>query len=737
MCNIFVPEQKLKFLRDSILGSKRLKEKPWYIYKMNKLVYFTCPKIILNADEKKEPVGMPPWKDKTPEQYAAMRVKGHKVKCVPTGKINNITVFDFDKPDEYHKFIKKYPDFEHAFTVQTSKGYHVYCKYNPNHFTCVNKAIGIDVRNDDAIVFGAGTKTEFGTEYRHYCGIRVELEMPDEFYNYVNPKSSKKKTVTIKPKPKVTKSKETPQTPKEDEETLKKLCDIVDLDCIDNYDTWQPMVQGLHEYPEVAVHLSQRSKKYTAEEAKRSTLKWIEKEDCSGYNTNVLHKYAKQSDETKYYEIMYPEENLTNGKFTYSTLKAQFEKRRGKVIHNSCFYIKQKDGKILFKSRKDMHTSYEHLTFIKIETDADGETRTVEKEFMPAWFKDQHIQTYDDVDCYPDDSKCPKNVLNTWTPFAAEALYYVEIDQKAIDMFLFHLSVLTNHQDEITKLILLWIAQMIQHPDKKSFMPTFISKPGAGKGTLIKLLQRMLGFSKVLETAKPLDDVFGAFNSLMQSYFLIILDEVEKKDMVVVEGKLKNLVTDGTLSVIYKGKDPFVIKSHHRFAGVTNKEDPVRTEDGDRRNVICRSSDEKKGDHMYFNDFNKMLENDQSIYSIYNYLKNLEDVPEVFDVASFPVTEYQSILQEASRDYIDTWLEDFVRRQNQDSVTKPSKDIYEDWKHYKDENDINVAYNYVQFTKKLSLLQLKEIETKKGKTCNEKVFDIASLKKKYCVGCQC
>ena len=90
----------------------------------------------------------------------------HKVKCVLTGKINNIKVFDFDEPNnEYHGFIGKYPDFKDAFTIKTSKGFHVYTKYNPDFITTTNTKLGIDVRNDDAIVFGAGTKTEFGTSY--------------------------------------------------------------------------------------------------------------------------------------------------------------------------------------------------------------------------------------------------------------------------------------------------------------------------------------------------------------------------------------------------------------------------------------------------------------------------------------------------------------------------------------------------------------------------------------------
>ncbi len=152
-------------------------------------VHFTCAKLVLKKNGKKMPLGMPPWKDKTVDEYRKMRNPSHNVKCVLTGKINDITVIDFDNPYEFDKFIRKYPVFEDAYTVKTSKGFHVYSKYNPQYLTTTNTILGVDIRNDQAIVFGAGTVTEFGTEYTHYRGMQLDLEMPRAFYNYVKPKA--------------------------------------------------------------------------------------------------------------------------------------------------------------------------------------------------------------------------------------------------------------------------------------------------------------------------------------------------------------------------------------------------------------------------------------------------------------------------------------------------------------------------------------------------------------------
>ena len=60
-------------------------------------------------------------------------------------------------------------------------------------------------------------------------------------------------------------------------------------------------------------------------------------------------------------------------------------------------------------------------------------------------------------------------------------------------------------------------------------------------------------------------------------------------------------------------------------------------EHGDRRNVIIKCSDEKCGDIEYFQEMRKYINNERSMWPIYDYLKNLEtNVPQVFDVLSFP-----------------------------------------------------------------------------------------------------
>jgi len=137
---------------------------------------------------------MPIWKTSgehkqllSNDKYKSMCNSNHKVNCVLTGQRNNITVFDFDEPEQYYKFINKYPEHKESYTVQTPKGFHVYTAYNENYKTTTNKNINIDIRNNDAFAFGEGTNPDYDGEYKYFCGDKLDIMVSQDFYNYVKP----------------------------------------------------------------------------------------------------------------------------------------------------------------------------------------------------------------------------------------------------------------------------------------------------------------------------------------------------------------------------------------------------------------------------------------------------------------------------------------------------------------------------------------------------------------------
>lgn len=146
------------------------------------LIYFTASGLRYNSKGKKEFTNYcPRWKNKTIEEYLLMQKTNHNVKCILTGKMNDITVYDFDSVDVYWKTLKEHPELEEAYTVKTPKGFHIYFKYDKDILTTTNEELLIDIRNDDAIIFGAGTTIDDSDDkYVIHHNGRLDMEVPKD-----------------------------------------------------------------------------------------------------------------------------------------------------------------------------------------------------------------------------------------------------------------------------------------------------------------------------------------------------------------------------------------------------------------------------------------------------------------------------------------------------------------------------------------------------------------------------
>ena len=415
---------------------------------------------------------------------------------------------------------------------------------------------------------------------------------------------------------------------------------------------------------------------------------------------------------------------------TYEEMKAEFEKTHAKIMDMGC-YIKHDKNGIIFKTEKDMVVSYQNMWHKNPKKDTPD-------QFIKNWFVDPKMRTYRNVSCYPNREECPPDIFNTWKGFAFEDKHYDMVDEEAIAMFKKHVLILSGNNTGVQEMLLFFLAHMFQFPDWKSFVPVFVSRPGGGKGTLWKLLMKLIGSSLCFQTASPTERIFTRFNELLASKFLINIDEASKKEMAICEKKFMNMASEPMVTLEAKGGKTFEIQNFIRFIGSTNDLDGgFPTQHGDRRTYIIRSSDELIGNAEYFTKFNAMIDNDHAVWSIYQFLKNLENVPRKFEnVERFPKSEFQAILKESTRSIIDLWLEDFtVRHQDEEAKELSNAEVYEDYEHFQADQGFPIKYSHNQFHSKLSLLMLPEIKDKKVKGRPRRSFDVKQLVKKYGVGC--
>jgi hypothetical protein len=317
-----------------------------------------------------------------------------------------------------------------------------------------------------------------------------------------------------------------------------------------------------------------------------------------------------------------------------------------------------------------------------------------------------------------------------------ERLESCQKDENAISMIRGHIKILCGNDQVVADYLELWIAQMIQFPSVKSVCPTLISKEGAGKGTLMRLFERMLGGEKILQTTKPSQNVWGNFNGQMKNAFLVNLDELSKKEGEGADGYIKGLITEPKMTINEKGIIPYEISSYHRFFITTNNEDPVKTSKDDRRKIIIRASDELIGNRDYFDKMYAMLEDKNSVKSIYEYFKGLPGADK-FSNVPMPETRYHKDIKEVQTSPVELWLRQLtIDNINLEYVEKSGMEQYEAFNIFKADNGIHFECSLPAFGLKLKNLKIagvgESIHTKSGA---KRTFDIPKMKGYFQLGC--
>ena len=353
--------------------------------------------------------------------------------------------------------------------------------------------------------------------------------------------------------------------------------------------------------------------------------------------------------------------------------------------------------------------------------------------FIKDWLTGNNKQrVYQDLGIYPNPSLCPNTHLNIWKPFEMSLIEEYEDSPDELEIILNHIRILCDNNEEVYIYICKWIGQMLKHPEiKPGICPTFISQQGSGKGTLLTLLSKMMGGEKVFESTTPSRDVWGNFNGAMANSFLVNLNELSKIETVQSEGKIKALVTDSALTINNKGVNQFRITSYHRFLITTNNEDPITTRKDDRRNLIIRSSDEKRGDKEYFKQIHEYISDVNVVKTCYEYFFNLDNLQN-FNKIPVPIVEYQQDMQDVAMCPIEKWIRDFTFIHKKSKIIHlTGKDSFDSFNTWCDDNKVVYNLTMCQFGLRLKRMNLKGLESKHTNKGIARVFNINKLKKDF------
>ena len=209
-------------------------------------------------------------------------------------------------------------------------------------------------------------------------------------------------------------------------------------------------------------------------------------------------------------------------------------------------------------------------------------------KFLSRWTKDLHIKHFESCDFYPPPLKCPNNVFNLWKGFDIQnyPISYEEDEKEpVIKNFIDFISHLNSHDEKSINFMLNHYAHMIQRPGEKNAICYVISGVGgSGKGTNYNFLKSIL--TNFAIQISDTEQAMSKFNNLYYGKIAVVLDEASSYALVSNEGKIKNFVSEPTMSIEKKGQDTFEARSFCRLFITTNEQNPVKITNSERRLVL-------------------------------------------------------------------------------------------------------------------------------------------------------
>ena len=274
--------------------------------------------------------------------------------------------------------------------------------------------------------------------------------------------------------------------------------------------------------------------------------------------------------------------------------------------------------------------------------------------------KDIHRKTAHKINCIPYsgsfklDKWYINGTINTFKGFnklidTVNESHRNEFNDFYENYFLKLLYNLCEQNDEYSKWVLQFFAQMIQHPEERVRRAiVFIGSQGSGKNVLLETIEKVIGSDLFNSSSKP-KDYFGDIASAHFNKILVNLDESKKSGNIDLEGMIKEFVTKATINVRQMYKDTFTADNYARLVVTTNNSAclPIDFASGDRRFVIFRTNNPYES-----------ISSDEYIQFWNNYVEiiNKDWFPALFyeKMMSIDISDWNQNKEILSKQYADT-----------------------------------------------------------------------------------
>ena len=181
------------------------------------------------------------------------------------------------------------------------------------------------------------------------------------------------------------------------------------------------------------------------------------------------------------------------------------------------------------------------------------------------------------------------NTYNADSVPVADAVL-TERGQRAIEVFIRHINMFTAKRQNVTNWTLSWLAQNVQKPGEKIRWAVLMKGiEGDGKSIIGDLMRAVMGRANVKSVSPTV--LTSDFNGFAEGSCLAIMEElrISGSNKFDTLDKLKPLITNDTVLIHRKGKDPYECWNTQNYMELTNYDNSLPLNNTDRRHMVIFS----------------------------------------------------------------------------------------------------------------------------------------------------
>ena len=332
---------------------------------------------------------------------------------------------------------------------------------------------------------------------------------------------------------------------------------------------------------------------------------------------------------------------------SYEAVKKLHERECFKILDPFEYVVLKPDGMGI---KRFSHVTIQHYYNNKYFRGFNDKGEMTKQLFIKKWMADENIKQY--TQCVIDPLCTRTDVLNLWQGYKASHLPPVDPADVAelIRPIREHIMrVITSGNEGHADWIFDYLANIVQRPTQPTHVGILLyGTEGSGKGMIFEMLRTLvLGSHCTAQSSNVEHDLFGRFSNMAVNCVLAQLDEVQ--DLYKYWDRLKDMITNSTINMEMKNKDPIVLPNLMNLIFTTNNENVLKVSPNDRRFVLFRCTNVVLNDQRYKVEFGAYLKRTDVARALYQHLLERDLSAYTYDFQlSRPITEYYKEAQMAS-----------------------------------------------------------------------------------------